>query len=91
MRFPTFIRKALSEDNGNPSSMRLNVSTTIWQWAAVISFGFVWCCIYHPEFILAYLASILAGLLGLLGIKAYQKNKEEKVVTNPEVQDETKS
>ena len=72
-----YLGKANSEDNGHPSSTRLNVFFALSQWSLVISFGFILVVLFYGSLILAYLG-ILAGLVaGLLGLKILQKPKEE--------------
>lgn len=85
MKVSEFIRKALSEDNGNPSSMRTMVFAVTVQFSAVLVFGFVYIIIdgKHPELILPYATLLIGEILGALGIKAWQKDKEENVVTPP--------
>jgi hypothetical protein len=72
-----FIKQSLSENNGRPSSTRLNVFYSFVQWAPAITFGFIWCLIYHPELVLAYLAILTTGVFGILGLKVHQKGKED--------------
>lgn len=84
MKFFEFIRKALSEDNGNPSSMRLNSFLVVFQFSVVMSFGFVWVIIYHPDLVLAYAGLLLSAVLGVLGIKTWQKGKENPEPASPE-------
>lgn len=79
MKFFEFIQKALSEDNGNPSSTRLNVFFAVLQWAPAVTAGFIIVLLSYPDFILTYLTALLGGLLGLLGLKVYQKGKESDV------------
>lgn len=66
------LMKIISEDNGNPSSMRVIVGAVIflivgtWSWhciSAGVLVGFDW--------------EEIGMLLGLLGLKVYQKGKEE--------------
>ena len=74
----SFIKKMLSDDAGNPSSMRFNVTNMNLQWTAAITFGFIWVCLYYPSLILAYLGSILGAILVSLGIKKAAKKDEAK-------------
>ena len=77
MKWKMFLQRALSEDNGNPSSMRINATWTIFLLILVIAFGFMWVVLKYEEVIIAYLAIISSLVSGVLGIKAYQKTKEE--------------
>lgn len=71
-----FLGKANSEDNGNPSSTRVNVFIALTQWSAALTFGFIYTVICYQSLILAY-AGILSGLAaGILGLKVAQKGKE---------------
>jgi hypothetical protein len=74
-----FIKGALSEDNGNPSSMRINSTYAIIGIITSIIFGFIWVVIFWHDLILGYLA-ISAGLVTTaFGWKNAQKKNEEKV------------
>jgi len=84
MKFFEFLRKVNSEDNGNPSSMRTIAFMVCAQFSLVLSFGFVMAIFKHPELVIAYAGLLLSVILGVLGIKGWQKDKEEKVVTPPE-------
>lgn len=72
-----FLKKALSEDNGNPSSTRVNVFFSNTQWSLAITFGFIWVTVYKPELIISYLGVMAALVAGLLGLKVWQKDKEQ--------------
>ena len=72
-----FLKKALSEDNGNPSSTRVNVFFSNTQWSLAITFGFIWVVIVKPELIISYLGVMAALVAGLLGLKVWQKDKEQ--------------
>lgn len=84
MKLSEFLRKASSEDNGNPSSMRTIAFMVCTQFSLVLSVGFIMVIIKHPELVIAYAGLLLSAILGVLGIKGWQKNKEEKVITPPE-------
>lgn len=77
-----FLKKALSEDNGNPSSTRVNVFFSNTQWSIAITFGFIWVTIYKPELIISYLGVMAALVAGLLGLKVWQKDKEQSTGTD---------
>ena len=62
--------------------MNLFLSNT--QWSAAITFGFVIVVLYKPDLIIAYLG-VLAGLVAaLLGLKVWQKDKEQTPETKGE-------
>ena len=77
--FFSWFGKMMSEDNGNPSSMRFNVTNISIQWVTGITFVLVWISIYHSEYILTLVSMILAALLAALGIKKMQKKDEQDV------------
>jgi len=83
MKFFEFIQKALSESDGNPSSVRVNAFTVITQFSFVMTVGFAWVVYKNPELILAYTGMLLTTILGILGIKVYQKDKEGTNGTDP--------
>jgi len=71
-----FLKQALTERSGKPSTMRISTAFASTLFIISLSFGFVYTVFSYEGLIIAY-ASILAGLLaGLLGIKSYQRNKE---------------
>jgi high-affinity K+ transport system ATPase subunit B len=84
-KFFAWIGKAQSEDNGHPSTMRMNIFNLAFQWVLVISFVMIWSCIWYPQYILALVPMLIGGIMAALGIKGWQKGKEENVVTPPEV------
>lgn len=78
MKFFEFIQKALSEDDGKPSSMRLMTFTGFLQWSAAITAGFAVVCIWYENLIIPYLY-VVAGLsAAILGLKGWQKSNEQK-------------
>jgi hypothetical protein len=72
------------EDNGNPSSTRVNVFFSNTQWSLAITFGFIWVTVYKPELIISYLGVMAALVAGLLGLKVWQKDKEQSSEKPPE-------
>lgn len=77
MNFFEFLRKALSEDNNKPSSMRvLNLWTMFW-FVLVVSFGFVYVVLFYSSLVIAYLSIISSVILGVLGLKKWQKANEK--------------
>jgi len=74
-----FIKQALSEKNGKPSSLRLNSTWTSVLFTLVLAFGFVYTVFAYPQYLIEF-AIILSGLIaGVLGIKSNQKGKESDV------------
>lgn len=81
MKLFEFLQRSMSEDNGNPSAMRVNTFIVVLQFSIVLSVGFLWTIWKHPDMTLAYAGLLLSVILGVLGIKTWQKGKEETVVT----------
>ncbi len=75
--FFSWLGKALSEDNGNPSSIRIIVFYAGVLWSTAVTVGIIVTIFWYRELWLAVLSLILTGLFTLLGVKAYQKNKEQ--------------
>jgi len=72
-----FIRKANSEDNGNPSSMRVNTMWMVFWFVLVLSFGFVVAVFKYEGIIISFAVLLVGAVLGALGIKKSQKGKEK--------------
>jgi hypothetical protein len=81
-KFFAWMGKAQSEDNGSPSAMRVNTTNLAIQWTTAITFISAWTAVYHPEYVLALSSMIICGILGALGVKVYQKGKEQDVPTS---------
>ena len=81
MKLFEFIRKALSEDNGNPSSSRFNTFFALLQWSPAITIGFFVVLIHYENLILPYLQTLSALTAAILGIGVWRKTTEEKVIT----------
>lgn len=73
----TFLGKMMSEDNGNPSNIRFINTYTFIVLIAVIAFGFVWTVLKWENLIILYLTAVIGFLSALLGMKVWQKGKEE--------------
>ena len=71
-----FIKQALSEANGNPSSMRIMVFYCVLLFATVTGLGFIKVLFSDTSIIIEYVMALLAFLAAALGIKSYQKGKE---------------
>ncbi|MFA5803655.1 MAG: hypothetical protein WC879_03335 [Melioribacteraceae bacterium] len=76
MKLFEFLGKALSEDTGNPSSMRIGVLYTMLLFTTVLTFAMFYVCLTHPDLIISLATIISALLTSLFGWKAYQKGKE---------------
>ena len=77
-----FVKKSMSEDNGKPSMLRLNITNMGVQWVTAITFGYIWTVIKHSEYMLAYEGSLLTALLISFGIKKSAKKDEQKIDPN---------
>jgi hypothetical protein len=73
-----FLGKGLSEDNGQPSQIRLTVFLTFTILIPVIAFGFVWVALKYEAQIILYLTTLIGFLSGLIGMKVWQKGKENE-------------
>lgn len=73
-----FIKKALSEGDESPSSIRVFAGWAIFFFVLALTFGFVYIVITDKSLVIAY-AGILSALIStILGMKVWQKGKEEK-------------
>lgn len=77
--FFKWLGKANSEDNGNPSNTRFNVSYAVIILIPCIAFTLLYVVFEYKDLIEATLISILTFLTGLYGIKVFQKGKETTV------------
>lgn len=84
MKFWEFLQKANSEDNGNPSTMRINMTFTVICLILSIVFGFVYVLIFWKDLIITYLYAIAGIIFMVFGFKNSQKKKESKVNNNLE-------
>jgi hypothetical protein len=76
MNWNEFIKKALSEKNGQPSSIRVFNGWALFWFVLIISFGFVFVVIAYEGLIIAYLGVIAGVVVAVLGLKVGQKWKE---------------
>jgi hypothetical protein len=90
MKLFSFLSKAASEDNGNPSTMRVGVLYGMFQFTTALTFAMIYVCFTHSDLIISLATIISALLTTLFGWKAYQKGKE-KGSAKQEVKDETAS
>ena len=72
-----YFGKANSEDNGGPSSMRINIFITVICFVPAITFGFIYSVINYKDIILLFAGLIMTTILLALGLKKWQKNDEE--------------
>ena len=73
----TFLGKGLSEDNGNPSSTRINLSVAIWILIPCVAFALIYTVIFYQSLLTYVLDAILVFISGLYGLKVVQKGKEQ--------------
>jgi hypothetical protein len=83
MKLPEFLEKALSEKDGTPSSIRLNIFIVVAALIPCIAFSLIWVTIFHPDLITATLEAVLLFVATVLGIKVWQKGKENGVGGKP--------
>lgn len=71
-----FFKKAFSEADGAPSSIRVLTAFTVVLFTLALIITQIWTLLFYSDLIVA-VAVILAGVItSALGIKAYQKGKE---------------
>ncbi len=78
----TFLGKALSEDNGNPSSTRVNLSYAIWILIPCVAFTLIYTVIAYQNLLTYVLDAILVFISGLYGLKVVHKGKEQNTSEN---------
>ena len=72
----TFLGKALSEDNKNPSSTRIQNFVVIIILIPCIAFTLIYVTVKYESLIVAVLTAILGFVTAAMGIKVWQKGKE---------------
>lgn len=78
MRWTEFLRRALSEKSGEPSSIRLFNAWVLFWLVLVISYGFVLVLHLWEDLIIMYLSVISGIIVAILGLKVSQKWKENR-------------
>lgn len=53
------------------------------QFSFAMTFGFIYIVIQKPDLVIAYLGVLASLVGGLVGLKVWQKGKEEDVVSKP--------
>jgi hypothetical protein len=79
MKWKEFTQRGLSEDNGNPSSIRVNTGFTIWILVPCVAFTLIYTVLNYQSLVTYVLDAVLFFIAGLFGIKVWQKTKETKV------------
>lgn len=74
-----FFTKAHSEDNGNPSSSRLNNTYALVVFVTMIAWGYWMVVKFYSPMIPEYLVSLVTLVGGILGISVWRKKNEAKV------------
>ncbi len=59
--------------------MRVNTFLVVAQFSVAMTIGFGWVLYKHPDMILAYAGLLLTVILGALGLKGWQKSKEQDI------------
>ena len=85
-----FFKRALSEHNGDPSSLRINVFIVVVLFAFACTYGFVWVLIYYKELIISYLIVLMSTITAALGLKVRQKRWENGQIDTATNTDEDK-
>jgi hypothetical protein len=75
--FWSFMKDGLSEDNGHASSTRINQLFANALFSPAIAYGFLYVLWYHEEYILLYLAAMLAAMGLTQGLKVISKKNEQ--------------
>lgn len=83
MPWKEFLQRALSEDSGNPSSTRLNLFLAVIALVPAVTFTLVYVVLTQKDLIVSTLASVLAFLASLYGMKQWGKGKEADVPVAP--------
>ena len=79
MKLFEFLRKSLSEDNGNPSSIRVNIFISLVAFVgSYVSITYT-ICVYHPELLAMLLETTAVSIGGIIGLKILSKTKEQKM------------
>ena len=82
LEFLKFIKDGLKEDNGKPSGMRINTAWMVFWFVLVLALGFIVTVFKYEGIIIAFAALLVGAVLGALGIKNSQKDKEQNVDRN---------
>lgn len=81
-----FLGKALSEDNKNPSSTRIQNFVVVLILIPCIAFTMIYVTIKYESLIVAVLTAILGFITAAMGIKVWQKGKENSTETERKVE-----
>lgn len=79
MKFWKFLQSGLSEDNGNPSSRRINVFFASILFSIGVLIGYITVLLYYPLLIMEYTIALLTWMTAALGIGVIAKTKEQPV------------
>lgn len=79
----TFLRKMMSEDNGNPSSARFFNFYAVIILIPCIAFVLIYVTLNYRDLITATLDAVLLFITSIFGLKVWQKGKEEQQTSNP--------
>lgn len=74
-----FLGKALSETNTTPSFIRVASGWIVFLFVLVLAFGFVYTIFNHKDIIIAYAGILSALITTVIGLKVWQKDKENGV------------
>ena len=77
-----FLRKANSEDNGNPSSSRTNTFISLLIFLAGYIGMTICICWWHSEMIPMVFEATMLSIGGVIGLRIIAKTKEQKVTAS---------
>lgn len=72
-----FLKKVFSEDNGNPSFIRVGSGYLTILFTSAITFALVYTVFNYKDLLITLCGMCLSAVCAALGIKAYQKINEE--------------
>lgn len=77
-----FLRRMMSEDNGNPSSARFFNFYAVIILIPCVAFVLLFVTLNYRDLITATLDAILLFITGIFGLKVWQKGKEKQQTSN---------
>ena len=79
----TFLKQMMSEDNGNPSAARYFNFYAVMILVPCIAFVLIYVTLNYRDLITATLDAVLVFIMGIFGMKVWQKDKENKTSNPP--------
>jgi len=81
-----FIKKALNDTNGTPSSMRIMTAFVVVLFTITLISTQIWTLIAYKDLVVSIALILGSVIAGALGIKAWQKGKESPSTSNNEIE-----